>query len=184
VRRPGTSPDDPILKKTDLVTYARERLPEFMVPSNFILLDALPLLPNGKLNRRALLESVNTAKDQERVYVAPSTPTEELLAGIWSEVLKTDRIGIHDNFFDLGGHSFLAIKAHSRLSKTLGREIPLLKLFEYPTLQTLASFLDQTEEKTVPVAQTEDWAAKRRQAMRGQGQRQPRRAENGQASLN
>jgi len=184
VRRPGTSPDDPVLKKTDLVTYAREHLPEFMVPSNFILLDALPLLPNGKLNRRALLESVDTAKDQERVYVAPSTATEELLAGIWSEVLKTDRIGIHDNFFDLGGHSFLAIKAHSRLSKTLGREIPLLKLFEYPTLQTLASFLDETEEKTVPVAQTEDWAEKRRQAMRGQGQRQPRRVENGQASLN
>ena len=180
VRRPGTSPDDPILKKADLVTYARERLPEFMVPSNFILLDALPLLPNGKLNRRELLESVDTAKDQERVYVAPSTPTEELLAEIWSEVLKTDRIGIHDNFFDLGGHSFLAIKAHSRLSKTLGREIPLLKLFEYPTLQTLANFLDQTEEKTVPVAQTEDWAEKRRQAMRGQGQRQPRGAENGQ----
>jgi len=172
VRRPGTSPDEPILKKADLVTYARERLPEFMVPSNFILLDALPLLPNGKLNRRALLESVDTAKDQERVFVAPSTPTEGLLAEIWSEVLKTDRIGIHDNFFDLGGHSFLAIKAHSRLSKTLGREIPLLKLFEYPTLQTLASFLDQTEEKTVPVAQTEDWAEKRRQAM--MGQRQPR----------
>ena len=172
VRRPVTSQDEPMVKKADLVTYARERLPEFMVPSNFILLESLPLLPNGKLNRRALLESVNTAKDQERVFVAPTTPTEELLAEIWSEVLKTDRIGIHDNFFDLGGHSFLAIKAHSRLSKTLDREIPLLKLFEYPTLQTLASFLDQTEEKIVPVAQTEDWAEKRRQAM--MGQRQPR----------
>ena len=172
VRRPVTSQDDPTLKKADLVTYARERLPEFMVPSNFILLEKLPLLPNGKLNRRALLESIDSAKDQERVFVAPATPTEELLAEIWSEVLKTDRIGIHDNFFDLGGHSFLAIKAHSRLSKTLEREIPLLKLFEYPTLQTLASFLDQTEEKTVPVAQTEDWAEKRRQAM--MGQRQPR----------
>jgi amino acid adenylation domain-containing protein len=172
VRRPVTSQDEPMVKKADLVTYARERLPEFMVPSNFILLESLPLLPNGKLNRRALLESVNTAKDQERVFVAPTTPTEELLAEIWSEVLKTDRIGIHDNFFDLGGHSFLAIKAHSRLSKTLEREIPLLKLFEYPTLQTLASFLDQTEEKVVPVAQTENWAEKRRQAM--MGQRQPR----------
>ena len=172
VRRPVASQDDPTLKKADLVTYARERLPEFMVPSNFILLEKLPLLPNGKLNRRALLESVDSAKDQERVFVAPTTPTEELLAEIWSDVLKTDRIGIHDNFFDLGGHSFLAIKAHSRLSKTLEREIPLLKLFEYPTLQTLASFLDQTEEKTVPVAQTEDWAEKRRQAM--MGQRQPR----------
>jgi amino acid adenylation domain-containing protein/FkbM family methyltransferase len=174
--------DDTILKKADLAAYTRERLPEFMVPSNFILLETLPLLPNGKLNRRALLESVDTAKDQERAFVAPSTPLEELLAGIWSEVLKTDRIGIHDNFFDLGGHSFLAIKAHSRLSKTLGREIPLLKLFEYPTLQSLASFLEQTEEKSVPVAQTQDWAEKRRQAIIGQ--RQPRRTENGQASRN
>ena len=172
VRRQMDSPDDPTLKKADLVAYARERLPEFMVPSNFVLLEALPLLPNGKLNRRALLESVNTANDQERVFVAPSTPTEQLLAEIWTEVLKTDRIGIHDNFFDLGGHSFLAIKAHSRLSKTLEREIPLLKLFEYPTLQTLASFLDETEEKTVPVAETQDWAEKRRQAI--MGQRQPR----------
>jgi amino acid adenylation domain-containing protein/FkbM family methyltransferase len=174
--------DDPILKKADLAAYARERLPEFMVPSNFILLDALPLLPNGKLNRQALLQSLYTAKDEERVFVAPSTPLEKLLAGIWSEVLKTDRIGIHDNFFDLGGHSFLAIKAHSRLSKTLGRDVPLLKLFEHPTLQTLASFLEQTEEKPVPVAQTEQWAEKRRQAIIGQ--RQPRRVENGHASLN
>jgi acyl carrier protein len=102
---------------------------------------------------------------------------EELLARIWSEVLKTDRIGIHDNFFDLGGHSFLAIKAHSRLSKTLGRDVPLLKLFEYPNLQSLAGFLEQTTETSVPFAQTEDWAEKRRQSIAGQ--RQPRSAGNG-----
>ena len=174
--------DDPVLTRTDLAAYARERLPEFMAPSNFILLEALPLLSNGKLDRRGLLESMETERDHERTFVPPSTPLEELLARIWSDVLKTDRIGIHDNFFDLGGHSFLAIKAHSRLSKTLGREIPLLKLFEYPTLQSLATFIEQTGEESVPVAQTEDWAEKRRQAIIGQ--RQPRRADNGQASRN
>ncbi len=174
--------DDAILKQAELVAYSRERIPDFMVPSNFILLEMLPMLPNGKLNRRALLESVAAAKDPDRVFVAPGTPLENLLAKIWSKVLKTDRIGIHDNFFDLGGHSFLAIKAHSSLSKTLGREIPLLKLFEYPTLQSLANFLEQTEETSAPVTHTQDWAERRRRSIIAQ--RQPRRADNGQASRN
>ena len=171
--------DDAILKKADLAAHARERLPDFMVPSSFVLLEALPRLPNGKLNRRALLASVENEDDQDRAFVAPTTPLEKLLARIWADVLKTDRIGIHDNFFDLGGHSFLAIKAHSRLSKTLGREIPLLKLFEFPTLESLASFLEQAEETSAAAAaaQTQGWAEKRRQSMAGQ--RQTRSADNG-----
>jgi len=114
----------------------RASLPEYMVPAHFVMLDALPLTPNGKLDRKAL--PAPQRSDQAANYVAPRTPTEEIVAGIWAEVLKLERVGVEDNFFDLGGHSLLATQIVSRVSYALDMQIPLKLLFEEPTISGFA----------------------------------------------
>jgi hypothetical protein len=147
--------------------FMRERLPEYMVPSTFEFLEELPLLPNGKVNRKALPVPDQIATESEVAYVPPATELEKTLASIWSGVLNREQIGIHDNFFDLGGHSFLAIKAHHELVQQLKQEIPLLRMFEYPTVHTLAKFVGENSySQTISVEQTEDWAEKRKTALR------------------
>ncbi|BDA72451.1 non-ribosomal peptide synthetase [Calothrix sp. PCC 7716] len=121
--------------------YLKERLPEYMVPSAFVLLDALPLTPSGKVNRRALPYPGNTEPELSGVYAAPRTPVEEMLVGIWSEVLGLKIVGIHDNFFDMGGHSLLATQVISRVLTIFKVELPLRKLFEAPTVAALAKHL-------------------------------------------
>ncbi|HLL48486.1 MAG TPA: amino acid adenylation domain-containing protein, partial [Longimicrobiaceae bacterium] len=115
----------------------RERLPEHMVPSALVVLDALPLSPNGKLDRAALPAPEWGAG--EAGYVAPRTPVEEIVCGIWAEVLGLERVGIQENFFDLGGHSLLATRVVSRLRQALGVEVPLRALFSHPTAERLAA---------------------------------------------
>ncbi|HEY0607294.1 MAG TPA: condensation domain-containing protein, partial [Herpetosiphonaceae bacterium] len=117
--------------------YAQEHLPEYMVPSAFVVLDALPLTPHGKLDRHALPAPELAKPETGSAFVAPRTPDEELLAGIWASVLHVQRVGIHDNFFDLGGHSLLATQVITRIRKTFGAELPLRALFETPTVAGL-----------------------------------------------
>ncbi len=116
--------------------HARAALPEYMVPSALVVLDALPLTRNGKLDRRALPAP---AWETDGRFVAPRTPDEEILAGIWAEVLGTERVGAHDDFFALGGHSLAATRVLSRVAKTLGTEVQLRVLFEAPTLGGFAA---------------------------------------------
>jgi acyl carrier protein len=114
-------------------------LPDYMVPGAVVFLDALPLSPNGKVDRRALpLPGTVT-----ELYVAPRTPAEETLAGIWAEVLRVERVGVDDNFFDLGGHSLLAMQVVSRVRQAFGAELPLRALFEAPTVAGLAALLPE-----------------------------------------
>ncbi|MEM7356502.1 MAG: amino acid adenylation domain-containing protein, partial [Acidobacteriota bacterium] len=113
-----------------------DQLPEHMVPSAFLFLDALPLTPNGKLDRRSLPAPRWQAESE---YVAPRTPQEEVVAGIWSEVLDLDRVGVSDSFFELGGHSLLATQVTSRVRETFGVELPLKRLFEAPTVEAVAA---------------------------------------------
>jgi amino acid adenylation domain-containing protein len=120
----------------ELRDHLRERLPEFMVPSAFVAVDAFPLTPNGKVDRGALPLPEGGAADE--AYVAPRTPTEEALAAIWAEVLGVERVGAADDFFRMGGHSLLATRVVSRVRRALEVEVPIRALFESPTVRAMA----------------------------------------------
>ncbi|HIP96962.1 MAG TPA: non-ribosomal peptide synthetase, partial [Anaerolineae bacterium] len=116
----------------------KEKLPAYMVPSTYVVLEALPLLPNGKVDRWALSALEGARLEQEAAYVAPRTPMEEVLATLWARTLSVERVGVHDDFFELGGHSLLATRLISRLRQTFQVEVPLQDLFESPTVAGLA----------------------------------------------
>src|SRR5947209_6824075 len=119
------------LKPAQLRSYLQERLPDYMVPSGLILLERMPLLPNGKIDRRAL-PAADLQGETER-YVEPGNPVEGLVASIWGQVLGVAKVGVEDNFFELDGHSLLATQVIGRIRDLLGVEMPLHVLFESPT---------------------------------------------------
>ncbi|HYH79871.1 MAG TPA: amino acid adenylation domain-containing protein, partial [Longimicrobium sp.] len=129
------------LSPAALREHVRARLPEHMVPSAVVELESLPLTPGGKLDRKALPEP-EYAADADR-YEAPRTPVEEVLAGIWAEVLRLERVGVEESFFDLGGHSLLATRVISRVRELFGVELPLRALFEGPTVAELAGRVEE-----------------------------------------
>ncbi|MCI0396601.1 MAG: amino acid adenylation domain-containing protein [Chloroflexi bacterium] len=128
---------------TELRHFLQARVPDYMVPAVFILLNEFPLLPNGKVNRRALPEPDGARPDLEQGYVAPLTPVEETLAGIWEQVLGIDRVGIYDNFFELGGDSLLAVRLMAHVMKQFQVDLPLAILFQGGTVERLARILEQ-----------------------------------------
>ncbi|MEM9493540.1 MAG: condensation domain-containing protein, partial [Myxococcota bacterium] len=127
----------------------RDSLPAFMLPTVITVMDSLPLTPNGKLDRRALPDPVATNRLGHSQYVAPRTETEVLIATRWSEFLAVDTVGLHDDFFALGGHSLIATQLISRLHKDLTTEIPLHVLFERPTVAQLAAFIEGRPDDVV-----------------------------------
>jgi hypothetical protein len=112
-----------------------------MIPSAFMFLDAFPLTPNGKVDRRALPAPDSSARGTTTEYAEPTGDLERQIATAWQEVLKIDRVGKHDNFFDLGGNSLLILQVHSRVNRLIERELPVVKLFEHPTVAALAAFI-------------------------------------------
>jgi acyl carrier protein len=131
---------DETTRTADLRTHLQQKLPNYMMPTAFVLLNALPLTPNGKINRRALPSP--TPSEPATGYAPPRTPTEDVLANIWCEVLGRDRVGRDDNFFDLGGHSLLAMQILSRLQDALQVDVPLRALLDVPTVAGLALHLE------------------------------------------
>ena len=125
-----------------------ERLPQYMIPAAFVLLDQLPLNANGKIDRQALEATIPTAHAGDgkagpaTADARPLTQTERTLGAIWAELLKVDRVGLNDDFFDLGGHSLLAISVVSRVRDAFEVDLPLRNLFERPTLSALAEAID------------------------------------------
>jgi amino acid adenylation domain-containing protein len=132
---------------SQLRNFLKERLPEYMVPSAFVLLEALPIAPSGKVDRKALPAPDLSQLQPEGTFVTPSTPVEEVLAGIWAEVLSLEKVGVRDNFFELGGHSLLATRVISQVRQVFKLEIPLRRLFESPTVAELAKDIE-TKSKT------------------------------------
>ncbi|NEO74220.1 phosphopantetheine-binding protein, partial [Moorena sp. SIO3H5] len=125
----------------ELREYLESRLPEYMVPSGLMVLSKLPLTPNGKVDRKAL-PVPDVASSVSTEYVAPQTETQKVLAEIWAEVLGIEQVGIHDNFFDLGGHSLMATQVVSRVRQGLSVELSVSKLFENPTIKQLGTDID------------------------------------------
>ena len=119
----------------------KQRLPEYMVPSSYTVMEAFPLTPNGKVDRKALPAPDVQAGTARAGYVPPGTENERLVASIWSEVLGVEKVGLHDSFFDLGGHSLLIVRVHSRLEKQVPNPPSLVDLFQYPTVAALADRL-------------------------------------------
>src|SRR5262249_43745235 len=122
------------------------KLPDYMVPATFTLLDTLPLTPNGKVDRRALPAPDQMRPDLDQAFAAPRTPIEEVLAGIWAQVLGLNRVGVYDNFFDLGGHSLRATQVVSRLREVLHVELPLSCFFTAPAVADLAKVIEQYQD--------------------------------------
>ncbi|HVI72274.1 MAG TPA: amino acid adenylation domain-containing protein, partial [Pyrinomonadaceae bacterium] len=121
----------------------RSKLPDYMIPSAFVQMDHLPLTPNGKVDRRALPVPDYAGRELTAGYVAPRGPMEELLAGIWSQLLGVERVSRNDNFFEVGGHSLLATRLVSRVRATLNVDIPLRAVFEYPNISQFASYIER-----------------------------------------
>ena len=138
--------------RADLLAWLRDRVPEHMVPAAFVVLDAFPLTPAGKVDRRALPAP---EPSEPETAAAPRTPEEEILAGIWADVLGVDRVGLHDDFFERGGHSLLATRVVSRVRSELGVEIPVRSIFEAPTVAGLSEMVragrGDTGSPVVPV---------------------------------
>ena len=132
----------------ELREWLRQQLPEYMVPSLFVTLETLPLTPNGKVDRKALPAPERELAEAE--FVAARTEVEEVVCGIWAEVLGVERVGIYDNFFELGGHSLLATQALARVREALRVELPLRSLFEEPTVAGLAARVERTRRERVP----------------------------------
>jgi amino acid adenylation domain-containing protein len=122
----------------ELREHLKGKLPEYMVPSSFVTLDAFPLTPSGKVDRKALPEPEAARDRQHLAPIPPRGPVEELIAGLWSELLGVSRVGAEDSFFELGGHSLLATQLVSRLRRAFGVEVPVRQLFETPTVAGLA----------------------------------------------
>jgi amino acid adenylation domain-containing protein len=147
-----------------LRAHVSEKMPEYMVPSAFVLLDALPITPNGKVDRRALPAPDQSRPDTGGDYAAPQTPVERALARIWGDVLRVERIGVDDNFFELGGHSLLATQVISRVRAAFDLNLPLRCLFETPTVGGLAQAIeearraqqDASDRAIRPVPRTDD----------------------------
>ena len=127
------------INASDLRQFLAAQLSEHMIPSAFVQMDSFPLSPNGKVNRRLLTPPDNERPELSQSYIAPSTPTEEILAEIWVEVLGVKKVGINDNFFQLGGHSLKAIQLISRIRQTFELEVTIRDLFSHPTVKELAT---------------------------------------------
>ncbi|HYR08036.1 MAG TPA: phosphopantetheine-binding protein, partial [Longimicrobium sp.] len=124
-------------------------LPEYMVPAAFVVLEALPLTANGKLDRKAL--PAPELASAEETYVAPRTPVEEVLAEIWAEVLRLERVGVHDSFFELGGHSLLIMRLLAHVQATFNLKISIRTVYSMPTLEAMAGEIERRVYETVAI---------------------------------
>jgi acyl-coenzyme A synthetase/AMP-(fatty) acid ligase/acyl carrier protein len=161
--------EDPV-SATELLQFLRSKLPRFMVPAAFVWLDRLPLSPSGKVDRSSLPEPDFERAPADALYVAPRTELERGIAAVWQEVLELDRVSVHDNFFDVGGHSLKMVRMHSRLNEVLDTEISIVDLFQYPTIASLAGFVTNGRDSSIDLGDLQDRVEKQKLVM-SQGKR-------------
>ncbi|MFE4108018.1 phosphopantetheine-binding protein, partial [Almyronema epifaneia] len=129
-----------------LRTFLSQRLPDYMIPAIFCWLQAFPLTPNGKVNRKALPPPEHPPSETAKPIIWPRTATEEKLAVIWQQLLGLETVSINHNFFELGGHSLLALRLVSHLRESFKLEMPLRQIFDYPCLAALAARIDRLQQ--------------------------------------
>lgn len=151
----------------ELRKHLRRKLPEYMIPQHFVELDALPLTPSGKVDRRAL-PAPQEDRQMEETYVAPQNEVEKIVAGIWQELLRVKNIGIHDSFFELGGHSLLLVRMLHKLQESFAQELSIVEMFRHPTVETLAKFLTQKQKEAPSFATTYDLVMKQKESLKRQ----------------
>ena len=160
----GTSGVD--LEIDELRQQLREVLPDFMVPANFVRLDALPRTPNGKIDRLSLPDPKPPALlDLDDIVTGADNPLQQQILAIWRDVLKVSRVGLRDNFFDIGGHSLLAVQAHRKLSAVVDRPLSLTDIFRFPTVEALSGHLGREGSPAKPDGESSDRARNRRLAL-------------------
>jgi acyl carrier protein len=147
-----------------LRSHLRGRVPEYMVPSEFLFLDSMPLTPTGKVDRLALSTAKGRRARFEAHYVPPQTEVERTIVTIFQEVIGVDRVGLNDNFFELGGHSLLLVKLQNRLQTTFKRDVSLVELIEYPTAGSLTKYFSNGKDDGFSVDEVQSrlnkqWAA-------------------------
>ena len=154
----------------ELRTHLEQRLPMYMVPSVFMMLDRIPLTPNGKVNRRALPVPDQKRPELGQLYVAPRSDLESAIVKVWQQVLGIEKVGVHDNFFDLGGHSLLMVQVHLKLREVSERVVTMIELFQYPTVDSLAKYMSRSESDPASLRKVHERAAKQKEAIKRQRQ--------------
>ncbi|MFN0165015.1 MAG: non-ribosomal peptide synthetase [Bryobacteraceae bacterium] len=173
-------PAGPAPGPEDLRRFLQRHLTDQMIPSAFVVLDALPLLPNGKVDRRRLPAPDTARPGLNGSYVAPRSDLERRISSVWQEVLGVDRVGVEDNFFDLGGHSLLMIQLQGKLQEGLRNQIPypvsILDLFRFPNVSALARYLSEQEGKAPTFRPEQQRAERQKAAMTRRRERREREA--------
>jgi amino acid adenylation domain-containing protein len=159
------------LSPRDLRAWLAGVLPAALVPAGWAVLEALPLTANGKVDREALERLAPERPEAAETEAPPRTAVERELAAVWCEVLGAERVGIGDSFFDLGGHSLLLPRVQAAVRQRLGREVPLLKLFEHPTVEALAAWLEEGSEAVIDTGESRERGRRQRQGLELQRQR-------------
>ncbi|MBE9001845.1 amino acid adenylation domain-containing protein [Nostoc sp. LEGE 12447] len=154
----------------ELRLFLKEKLPEYMLPSAFIVLEVLPLTPNGKVDRRALPAPDNLRPELANRYQAPQSEVEKSIARVWKQVLQIEKVGVYDNFFDLGGHSLLVVQVNNKLREILHRDLSVVEIFQNPTIKSLAKHLDKKTNDVSALQSMRGRTQKRREAINKQQQ--------------
>ncbi|HEU5383897.1 MAG TPA: non-ribosomal peptide synthetase, partial [Ktedonobacteraceae bacterium] len=149
----------------ELRAYLRQYLPHYMVPSRFVLLDTLPMNPNGKVNRKVLPPPQTTQREVNETYVAPRSDLERRISAIWCSVLNLEKAGIYDNFFDLGGHSLSLVRVHQQIQEQFDKTFSLIEMYRYPTISGQVDYLLQTLGANLPGKQQPDAGTRQREAI-------------------
>jgi amino acid adenylation domain-containing protein len=155
---------------TELKQFTKQKLPEYMLPSTFVVLEALPLTPNGKVDRCALPAPDNLRPELTNNYQAPESDVEKSIAKVWQQVLQLEKVGVNDNFFDLGGHSLLVVQVNHKHREILNRDLSVVEIFQNPTIKSLAEHLNKKPEAPATLGKMRERVGKQREALNQRNQ--------------